>query len=59
VCQVPIIGSAADNIANNVVESKRHLQEYGWVFGEQTRRLSGLVERVLLLPPRARGSSVM
>jgi signal transduction histidine kinase len=43
-----IIGSAADNIANDVVESKRQLQEYGWVIGEQASRLSGLVERVLL-----------
>ena len=43
-----IIGSAADNIANGVVESPAQLQEYGSVIGEQANRLSGLVERVLL-----------
>jgi signal transduction histidine kinase len=43
-----VIGSAADNIANGVVEGKAQLQEYGAVIGEQTSRLSGLVERVLL-----------
>jgi len=43
-----IIGSAADNIATGVVDSQSQLQEYGSVIGEQTSRLSGLVERVLL-----------
>jgi signal transduction histidine kinase len=43
-----IIGSAADNIANGVVEGRTQLQQYGSVIGEQTTRLSGLVERVLL-----------
>ena len=43
-----VIGSAADNIANGVVEGTAQLQEYGAVIGEQTSRLSGLVERVLL-----------
>jgi signal transduction histidine kinase len=43
-----IIGSAADNIASGVVDSMPQLQEYGSVIGEQTNRLSGLVERVLL-----------
>jgi signal transduction histidine kinase len=43
-----IIGSAADNIASGVVNSTAQLQEYGAVIGEQTNRLSGLVERVLL-----------
>ena len=43
-----IIGSAADNIANGVVDSTPQLQEYGTVIGEQTTHLSGLVERVLL-----------
>jgi signal transduction histidine kinase len=43
-----IIGSAADNIANGVVDGKPQLQEYGTVIGEQASRLSGLVERVLL-----------
>jgi signal transduction histidine kinase len=43
-----IIGSAADNIANGVVESKHQLQEYGTVIGNEVGQLSGLVERVLL-----------
>ncbi len=43
-----IIGSAADNIANGVVDGKAQLHEYGSVIGEQASRLSGLVERVLL-----------
>jgi signal transduction histidine kinase len=43
-----IIGSAADNIANGVIDSTPQLQEYGSVIGEETSRLSGLVERVLL-----------
>jgi signal transduction histidine kinase len=43
-----VIESAADNIANGVVDSKAQLQEYGAVIGEQASRLSGLVERVLL-----------
>jgi signal transduction histidine kinase len=43
-----IIGSAADNITSGVIDSMGQLQEYGSVIGEQTNRLSGLVERVLL-----------
>jgi signal transduction histidine kinase len=43
-----IIGSAADNIANGVVDTKPQLQEYGSVIADQATRLSGLVERVLL-----------
>jgi signal transduction histidine kinase len=43
-----IIESAADNIASGVVDTMPQLREYGAVIGEQTTRLSGLVERVLL-----------
>jgi signal transduction histidine kinase len=43
-----IIGSAADNITNGVVDSTAQLREYGTVIGDQTTHLSGLVERVLL-----------
>jgi signal transduction histidine kinase len=43
-----IIGSAADNIANGVIDHTPQLREYGAVIGEQTTHLSGLVERVLL-----------
>lgn len=43
-----IIGSAADNIANGVVEGRPQLQEYGSIIGNEVARLSGLVERILL-----------
>ena len=43
-----IIGSAADNIANGVVDTQPQLREYGSVMAEEVGRLSGLVERVLL-----------
>jgi signal transduction histidine kinase len=42
-----IIGSAADNIANGVVETPAQLQEYGAVIGHEVGQLSGLVERIL------------
>ena len=42
-----IIGSAADNIANGVVETPEQLQEYGTVIGHEVGQLSGLVERIL------------
>ncbi|MBI2188599.1 MAG: HAMP domain-containing histidine kinase [Acidobacteria bacterium] len=50
-----IIGSAADNITSGVVETRTQLQEYGSVIGEQTSRLSGLVERVLLFASMREG----
>jgi signal transduction histidine kinase len=50
-----IIGSAADNIANGVVDSTPQLQAYGTVIGEQTTHLSGLVERVLLFAATSDG----
>lgn len=43
-----IIGSAADNIANGVVEGRPQLEEYGSIIGHEVARLSGLVERILL-----------
>jgi signal transduction histidine kinase len=42
-----IIGSAADNIANGVVDTRDQLQEYGSVIGHEVAQLSGLVERIL------------
>ena len=50
-----IIGSAADNIANGVVQRKAQLQEYGSVIGDEVSRLSGLVERVLLFAATREG----
>jgi len=50
-----IIGSAADNIANGVVDSSSQLQEYGSVIGDEVGRLSGLVERVLLFAATREG----
>jgi len=43
-----IIGSAADNIASGVVDTREQLQEYGTVIGHEVGQLSGLVERILL-----------
>jgi len=43
-----VIGSAADNIADGVVEGKAQLERYGHMLREQTRQLSELVEQVLL-----------
>jgi signal transduction histidine kinase len=43
-----IIGSAADNIASGVVDTRQQLQEYGSVIGHEVTQLSGLVERILL-----------
>ena len=43
-----IIGSAADNIANGVVDTREQLREYGTVIGHEVGQLSGLVERILL-----------
>ncbi len=43
-----IIGSAADNIASGVVDTREQLKEYGTVIGHEVGQLSGLVERILL-----------
>ena len=43
-----IIGSAADNIASGVVHEKQQLAQYGSVIVSQARKLSELVEQVLL-----------
>lgn len=42
-----IIGSAADNIAAGVVDTREQLREYGTVIGNEVGQLSGLVERIL------------
>ena len=43
-----VIGSAADNITQGVVEGKEQLVQYGSVIGNQVTQLSGLVEQILL-----------
>ena len=43
-----VIGSAADNITQGVVEGKEQLMQYGSVIGNQVTQLSGLVEQILL-----------
>jgi signal transduction histidine kinase len=45
---ITIISSAADNIALGVVHERRQVAQYGTVIGSQARRLSALVEQVLL-----------
>jgi signal transduction histidine kinase len=42
-----VIRSAADNLADGVVEGKEQLAQYGSVIGDQARKLSGLVEQIL------------
>lgn len=43
-----IIASAADNIARGVVRDHQQIAQYGTVIGGQARKLSELVDRVLL-----------
>jgi signal transduction histidine kinase len=43
-----IIASAADNITHGIVHEQQQLAQYGAVIGHQARRLSELVEHVLL-----------
>jgi signal transduction histidine kinase len=43
-----IIASAADNIAHGVVREQQQIAQYGTVIGSQARKLSELVDRVLL-----------
>jgi signal transduction histidine kinase len=43
-----VIGSAAENLADGIVEDKSKLMRYGQVIREQTRQLTHLVEQVLL-----------
>jgi signal transduction histidine kinase len=45
---ITIIASAADNIALGVVHERQQVAQYGTVIGSQARRLSALVEQVLL-----------
>jgi len=43
-----VISSAADNLADGVVESKPQLSQYGSVIKKQARQLTDLVEQILL-----------
>ncbi|HMK29416.1 MAG TPA: HAMP domain-containing sensor histidine kinase [Terriglobales bacterium] len=43
-----VISSAADNLADGVVESKPQLSQYGFVIKKQARQLGDLVEQILL-----------
>lgn len=45
---ITIISSAADNIARGVVRQEQQVAQYGTVIGKQARKLSELVEQVLL-----------
>jgi signal transduction histidine kinase len=42
-----IIGSAADNLANGVVDNLTRTREYGTVIGTEVEHLSGLIEDIL------------
>ncbi|HET8668229.1 MAG TPA: HAMP domain-containing sensor histidine kinase [Terriglobales bacterium] len=43
-----VIGSAADNIADGIIEDKKKLVRYGTVIRDQSKQLSRLVEQILL-----------
>ena len=43
-----VISSAADNIAQGLIEGEEQLTQYGSVIGNQVTQLSGLVEQILL-----------
>jgi len=43
-----VIGSAADNLAAGVVDTKQHVRQYGTLIGSEARRLSAMVEQILL-----------
>jgi signal transduction histidine kinase len=43
-----VMSSAADNIADGLVEGKAELRKYGGVLQNQSRRMSGLVDEILL-----------
>ena len=51
-----VISSAADNIAQGVVEEQGQLKQYGAVIGHQVRQLSGLVEQILLFASQSQGA---
>jgi signal transduction histidine kinase len=43
-----VLSSAADNIADGLVDGKAAIQKYGAVLQNQSRRMSGLVDEILL-----------
>jgi len=43
-----VLSSAADNIADGLVEGKADLKKYGTVLQNQSRQMSGLVDQILL-----------
>jgi signal transduction histidine kinase len=51
-----IIGSAADNLTDGVVDRPEQLREYGTVISNEVSQLSGLVERILLFASARAGT---
>jgi signal transduction histidine kinase len=43
-----VISSAADNLAAGVIDVKQHVRQYGKLIGSEARRLSGMVQQILL-----------
>ncbi|HKS75001.1 MAG TPA: HAMP domain-containing sensor histidine kinase [Terriglobales bacterium] len=52
-----VIASAAENIADGVVEGKPQLIQYGSVIKDQTRQLAQLVEQILLFSAAREGGN--
>ena len=53
-----VICSAADNLADGVVENKQQLARYGTVIRDQSRQLTELVEQILLFAATREGRQV-
>jgi signal transduction histidine kinase len=43
-----VIRVAADNLANGMMENSRHAQKYGRLIGDEARRLTDMVEQILM-----------
>ena len=52
-----VLSSAADNIADGLIESKTELRKYGAVIQNQSRQMSGLVDEILLFASTEDGKS--
>lgn len=52
-----VISSAADNLAEGVVDARQQVKQYGSLIRNESRRLSGMVEQILLFAANQAGRS--
>lgn len=52
-----VISSAADNLAEGVVDTRQQVKQYGALIRNESRRLAGMVEQTLLLATNEAGRS--